>query len=444
MNKLKITERIEPTIIPALFKNFDNAEIALLELIDNCIDDRIEKNTLEVSINTDKDTITITNKGGYGMGLDELDRFFAWGRRNKESNSKKLGRYGQGGKAAMGYLARSCQIISTRAGECKEYVVEIDDWEHKEGKYVNAEVQERDSDEIEKGLVKIRLWNLNKKIIKGNLFNTFCLTYAPLLRTGEVKMWVDYTQVIGFEMDYEKGPKVITFELAPGKKVIAHIGIIRPIKGIRGGFRCYEFGRLITSNEFFGQKTREDKYAFEKLAGEIFIDFDIPLVMNKTNFDRDSEDWIALSKIMYGTLDPWIKELSGKRKEPSRIEIGHQKNINKSFEDYRLSKIEKAVQIDDKDLSEKYYENLIPNYKLEFRSLDKHIRYQVMTEDGQNKIFVNISFPAYNIWEKDIEFYLVDILVHEIAKKDSQTIDDFFNKSDTILNDISNSFKNTK
>ena len=41
MKDLRIKERIEPTIIPALFKNFDNSEVAILELVDNSIDDRI-------------------------------------------------------------------------------------------------------------------------------------------------------------------------------------------------------------------------------------------------------------------------------------------------------------------------------------------------------------------------------------------------------------------
>jgi len=441
MNKLRIRERIEPTIIPALFKNFDNSEIAILELIDNSIDDRIEKTPIEVAIEIKQDSISITNCGGTGMGLGELDSFFAWGRSNKKLSGKRLGRYGQGGKAAMGYLANSCQITSTKIGETKEYVVTIDNWGERNGKYVNAEVQERDSDNIDKGVVKISLWHLNKKIILGNLFHTLELTYAPLLRTGEVKMWLNFTQVLGFELDYYDGPEKINLEVGPGKKVIANVGLIKPVKGVRGGFRCYEFGRLITSNEFFGQKTREDKYAFEKLAGEVFIDFDVPLIMNKTNFDKDSEDWSILQKMMYGVLDPWVRKLAGKRTEPSKVEVAHQKNINESYEDFRLTKIERLSFKEKPEDVDRSYDNLVPDYKVEFRSLDKRLRYQVVTEGGEKKILVNISFPAYKIWEKDVEFYLTDILVHELARKDSQTLDEFFNKCDLILNELSRSFK---
>ena len=442
MKDLRIKERIEPTIIPALFKNFDNSEVAILELVDNSIDDRIAKTPIEVAIEVKQDFITIANSGGTGMGLSELDSFFAWGRSSKKLSGKRLGRYGQGGKAAMGYLARSCQITATKMGDPREYIVTVDNWGERKGKYVDAEVQERDADNRDKGVVKIKLWNLNKKIIPGNLFNALRLTYAPLLRTGEVKMWLNFTQVLGFELDYYDGPEEINLDLGPDKKVIANVGLIKPVKGVRGGFRCYEFGRLITSNEFFGQKTREDKYAFEKLAGEVFIDFDIPLIMNKTNFDTDSEDWIALEKMMYGVLDPWVRKLAGKRTEPSKIEISHQSNINKNYEDFRLTKIERLAFKNGTDDVSRSYGNVIPDYKIEFRSLDKRLRYQVVTEGGEKKILVNISFSAYKIWEKDIDFYLVDILVHELARKDSQTLDDFFNKCDLVLNELSASFKN--
>lgn len=443
---LRISERIEPTLIPALFKNFDNAEIAILELIDNAIDDGIEDKMLEISIEIDSVSLTITNKGGYGMGFEELDSFFAWGKTNKKASLKRLGRYGQGGKAAMGYLAKSCQIITTKIGEDKEYLVDVEDWGDRQNGYVNAEVKERDSDEVEQGLVKFRLWGLKKKIIPGNLVKTLNETYAPLLREGKVKMWLNHTQITGFELLYEEGPKRITFEIGAGKTVRAEIGLIRYRKGIRGGFRCYEFGRLIISGEYFGQKTREDKYAFEKLAGEIFIDFDVPLIMNKTNFDKDSEDWRSIEAIMFDRLEPWIKELSGTRKEVSKVELNHQKNINRAFQSFRL---EQRLSVRNNQDEEGYeeedtedkYKNLIPNYSIEFRALDKSLRYQVVTEDGEKKILVNLAYPAYKVWQKDMDLYIVDIIVQELARQQSFTVEEFVKNANKIFGELSNSIK---
>ena len=343
-SSLRIIERIEPTLIPALFENFDNVETAILELIDNAIDDRIVNKTLEISIEANEHYLSITNRCGYGMGFEELDAFFAWGKSEKKSTKGLLGRYGQGGKAAMGYLAKSCYITSTKAKSDREYVVKIDDWGDRKGGFVNAEVTERDSDEVEEGLVKIYLSGLKRRIIIGNLAKTLDETYAPLLRSKKIKMWLNNNQIIGYELPYEEGPTTDKFEITPnsGKNVTVKVGLISYKKGLRGGFRCYQFDRLITTGEYFGQKTREDKYAFEKLSGEVFINFSIPLIMNKTNFNKSSEDWFTLESIMYDKLDPWIKRLSTSRKEPSRVETSHTKNINSAFEDFRITQREKA------------------------------------------------------------------------------------------------------
>lgn len=445
---LRITERIEPTLIPALFENFDNVEIAILELIDNAIDDRIAGKTLEISIDIKEYSLTITNKGGYGMGFEELDAFFAWGKSDKKGTSGLLGRYGQGGKAAMGYLAKSCQITATKADSDKEYLVEIEDWGDRQNGYVNAEVTERDSDEVEFGLVKIDLRRLKRRIIIGNLAKTLSETYAPLLSSGEVKMWLNNNNIIGYEIFYEEGPSNIEFEIVPssGKYVTAKIGLISYKKGFRGGFRCYQFDRLITTGEYFGQKTREDKYAFEKLSGEVFINFNIPLIMNKTNFNKSSDDWQTLENIMFEKLEPWIKRLSsGPRKEPSRIERVHEKNINSAFEDFRIRQREKSnigdSETNDTEEEVNTYDGLIPNYKVEFKTLDPSLRYQIVTEDEKKKILINLSYPAYKIWQKDMDLYIVDILVQELAKQQSESVDDFLKKFNRIFAELSKSFK---
>lgn len=431
MNKLKVVERIEPTLIPALFKNFDNAEIALLELIDNAIDDRIEGETLEISIEIKDASVVIRNRCGYGMNFDDLSSFFAWGKSKKSKKIAQLGRYGQGGKAAMGYLAKSCQIEATKLGDPKEYVVEIENWGDRKNGYVTADVIERDSDEVEEGLVTIRLWNLNKKIFPSYLVDTLSETYAPLLRNGQIRIYVNKLPVPGLKLPYIEGRvKKEVIDLGEDKKARVEIGLIMPKKGMSGGFRCYEFGRLIIKGEYFDQKTREDKYAFDKLTGELFIDFDIPLIMNKTNFDKDSEDWREISSVMYSLLDPWIKKLSGSRTDPSKVELSHQRVINEAVKKFREDKLKNNGNVN-------RYDTLFPDYSIEFKSLDRRLRYQVIKNDDNTKILVNISYPAYKIWQKDMDLYLVDIVVQEISRSNSNTLEEFLKNSDITFNEIS-------
>ena len=102
--KLEFREQFSPRLISALYKNFKDANSAILELIDNAIDDRIPGKLFVITVEVHGNKITIINKGGKGMGPRELEVFFIWGQSKKRG---KLGRYGQGGKAAMGYLGKS-------------------------------------------------------------------------------------------------------------------------------------------------------------------------------------------------------------------------------------------------------------------------------------------------------------------------------------------------
>ncbi|MBI4470912.1 MAG: ATP-binding protein, partial [Acidobacteria bacterium] len=90
----------------------------LLELADNAVDDRFAGEPLVVEIGQRRGVFTIVNTGGRGMGVSELEEFLDWGRSTKQG---KLGRYGQGGKAALGYLGRSWEIRCKPRGEYGAY-----------------------------------------------------------------------------------------------------------------------------------------------------------------------------------------------------------------------------------------------------------------------------------------------------------------------------------
>ena len=118
--KIEFQEKFDPHLISGLYKNFKDSYTAILELIDNAIDDRIPGKLLVITLELHGDKISVINKGGKGMGPAELEVFFIWGQSEKRG---KLGRYGQGGKAAMGYLGKSWRISATKAGEKDEYVI---------------------------------------------------------------------------------------------------------------------------------------------------------------------------------------------------------------------------------------------------------------------------------------------------------------------------------
>ena len=62
-------------------------------------------------------TIGLTIVGGTGMGPRELEReYLRWGGSSKRAG-ERIGRYGQGGKAAIGHLGSRFAITASRAGE---------------------------------------------------------------------------------------------------------------------------------------------------------------------------------------------------------------------------------------------------------------------------------------------------------------------------------------
>ena len=107
-----VRERIDPRLTAALFANYRTPVDALLELLDNAVDSRIPGRPLEVDLALRPGTISLTIVGGTGMGLRELEReYLRWGGSSKRAG-ERIGRFGQGGKAAIGHLGARFDITA--------------------------------------------------------------------------------------------------------------------------------------------------------------------------------------------------------------------------------------------------------------------------------------------------------------------------------------------
>ena len=62
--KLEFKEQFDPDLISALYKNFKDANSAILELIDNAIDDRIPGVLFVTSVEVHGNKLAVINKGG--------------------------------------------------------------------------------------------------------------------------------------------------------------------------------------------------------------------------------------------------------------------------------------------------------------------------------------------------------------------------------------------
>jgi hypothetical protein len=284
----------------------------LFELIDNAVDDRQHDDKLIVSINynSEESKLSIKNFNGKGMTIDDLEKFFTWGYSEKATG--RIGRYGQGGKAALGYLAKSFTIKSHAKKNIMGFCVKVKDWE-------NREVGFKDGFEVaayqslkDEGDVSFEIFGLKKEFDIDTIIKRIKKTYRPLISQRKVEFTVEGKPVKVDPIIYVPGTnKKFPVEFSwNGRKLTMNgeYGLVDDPKSDRGGFRIYQYGRNVAEKEYFGHTDPSKRWNVERLYGELYIDFDLPLSMNKTEIDRDSELWLLIEKKMYQTISEIMKE----------------------------------------------------------------------------------------------------------------------------------------
>lgn len=319
-DKLIIEEELRPGLKGSLFANFSNYLDAILELTDNAVSNRMPNKKLRMDVLTSRKKITIINRGGYGMTLDDLHYFAKWGEL-KHRSLYDIGKYAQGGKSAMGYLGRSMVIIASPDGKRKQYRIE-DSNLHDTTQLKKYSVQTIDGDYLD-GCVQVEVGGIRRNIKEKDLQKKLIDIYRPLLENGVVDIYLNGSLLKPQSFPLDKNFKVekFNFTVLDNNEVKGWIGRLGPRTGLKGGLRCYSKGRLICDKEFFGHPDASYKGTLNFLFGEVHLDF-VPVIMNKTNFDRDSIQWTKTQDEMFKVLKPHIDELLGREiEEPSEEEI---------------------------------------------------------------------------------------------------------------------------
>ena len=308
--RVTVRERIDPAITASLFANYRSSADAVTELVDNAIDSRLAGTPLEVFLQVHPSYFVIETRGGEGMGPAELERnYLRWGGSPKRGR-KLLGQYGQGGKAAIGHLGRSFAVESSRPGDADVWRFADTDYRDRsklktyELKVVPKRVP------LESGYVRIRIEGVDKRLDARRLGIRLGDTYRPLILRAEVKISVNGARVEAPPMTFEEEHRFAV--RAAGTTLRGWYGIADPEgRGVDyvPGLRCYKLGRLITSGEFFGHPNAVQVSGMARLVGEIDL-APVPLTMNKTDFARDGEQWIAVEKRMHGLLAPIARRLA--------------------------------------------------------------------------------------------------------------------------------------
>src|SRR3989344_3588802 len=315
-----IKERIDPRAIDALMSTYRDAQVAVLDLVDNAVDNRIEGKPLSVRVRIQKDELSIINQGGYGLDFEGLNNYFVWGHSDKTEG--KIGKFGVGGKAAMGFLGRGMEITCSAANSNTEYKVSDTTWETRQGELKQYTPEEKTAFS-EDGYFKVRITNLKKDISARALIAKLAETYRPLILSGDIKISVNGIEVEPAEIKYieEEGISPIGEKLQTrfGDWLVLRAGILAEGQKVKPGIRCYYNGRLIEEEEFFGHRTPAQMSSSSRLFGEADLDF-VPVTTNKSDFDKSSVQWEMASRAIHNKLTPIVERLATMRSESTKIE----------------------------------------------------------------------------------------------------------------------------
>lgn len=315
---IDITETVNPSIRYALMEQFSNPTLALLELVDNSVASKLPDKHLEVRITINPKRISITDKGGRGMNIEDLRRFLIWGLAPRTSIFQF---HGQGGKAAIGYLANNFTLYSTPIEENTTYYTEVVDWSKTMDEQRTLRFEIRNA-LFEFPTVTFNLTGLKKQLRPSEAKRCLAETYRPLLLNGSIEIWVNSSKVIATDIPYESRNDVN--EATTFGPVRGWVGLKPDNSSFRGGIRCYAQGRLITKREFFG--VDRPSFNFEGIVGELDLGF-VPFITLKTEFDRASEQWQAVQRAM----DP---KLRGLTKQVGHVS-GDMKDLEKMMPDIK-------------------------------------------------------------------------------------------------------------
>jgi hypothetical protein len=376
-----VKESFDPQLISALYKNFSNQYIALLELLDNAVDDRLVNQKLKIAVQYDADEkkLIIKNVNGSGLDTQGIQKFFTWGKGRE--NPDRIGRYGQGGKAAIGYLAQSFIIRSHPIDSPNGYLIKVDDWEDREKGFKEFKIEPfRMLDRA--GSVTFELSNLKKSFSTITIKSKIEEIYRPLIVSGKVEFIVNSDTVECTKANYDEGTKT-SFSIPfsnDGKSytLYGEYGIVSDKNSPRGGFNVYQFGRLVAKKEYFGHIDPSKRWNVERLYGELHVDFEIPLLMNKTDIDRDSKSWREIVPLMKNEIEPAIR-LAIDYKTPTKREESAIKQVGNKIKD---------------ELKEN-------KSGLELSNYGSTILYKVKNGfSGENKLIINRGHPAYQYWSE--------------------------------------------
>lgn len=317
----ELVESVDVRLLANLSDNFRSPYEAILELVDNALASRLPGRPIRVTVTGSGGvggTLRVVTKGGRGMGLDDLGEFLRWG---KAPDAVGLNRYGQGGKAAIGYLGSGMRIRCNRFDQDAAYQIEDHVWLLRPDGQLKRFIPQVATPAIPgEGVVQTEIVNLRCAINLRRLGREVSWRYRPALDAGMLKVTVGRLSVAAADLPVDEQHQ-ISREITVGGRmttVVGWVGIAPSGFDGKGGMRCSAFGRVVLQHEYFGHRSSSFKASLNSLVGEVDLSL-VPVVLNKNAFDTASPEWEAVQSAVYEEMDPVVRRLLRRRDpgEPS-------------------------------------------------------------------------------------------------------------------------------
>ncbi|HXM55321.1 MAG TPA: ATP-binding protein [Candidatus Dormibacteraeota bacterium] len=401
-DRITVRERLTPEITASLFANYRTAADAIFELVDNSVDSRLPGRPLRVDLTVRPAFIQVTTIGGQGMGPREVEaHYLRWGTSAKRGRNL-IGRYGQGGKAAIGHLGQGFTIDASRPGD--ESAWQFSDTRYRDRSRLKVYELHPIAKRVERelGYVRIRIEAVDRKVDVKRLSARLLETYRPLLETEALALTVNgvalrpapFSTVERHEFDVAAG----------GGRLRGWYGVLAEAgPPAEPGLRCYRLGRLVGGGESFGHPT------LARLVGEVDVP-NVPLTMNKADFDRDSEAWVEVEERMHGLLAPLVGRLSSAAPPPpagaTRVAEQVRRLLGRALRmvdgEAPIAGFEAAAPPGRDAAASTQQELAMPPGRagsrvgrIALRPLARTIRSQTIEEDGARVIVINTRHPLF-------------------------------------------------
>lgn len=314
------------------FFSISDAYTAICELLDNSL----AAGALEIRINLDDDSLTITDCKGHGMDERELqDELLRWGR---EKPVDVLRFFGGGGKGAWGYLARDITLLSTPKSLEATYILQLPNFQERTLRGdVAVEVESKPA-QFSVPTVRIEMRGLKVKIDLAVLYKRIANTYASALRQG-VQIIIKRRERLLRKVKPIDLPieviKIVDRKTKDGKgAIIGELGL-KTKDTVTGGIRCYQgtIGRLICRDTFGFEEERDIN--LDRVIGFLDNDF-VPFTVNKDSFQKGTKEYEEFYTIAREEMQPIINLVRKEVLAPVDIEKALpqvERQINKIMQD---------------------------------------------------------------------------------------------------------------